>query len=139
MTLDFPRSSSAQRSFSGEQCSFRMQPAARTNTPASLLIVSLSCGGRRWGSEGERDRNVHHWDREGEDLPPTQSPLLSLSLSPPPTSITLSLLSVINLAMPAALLTVSFSLLCYATFLHIFLFTWPVLKCPCPLITTKAA
>lgn len=134
MTLDFPRSSSAQRSFSGEQCGFRMQPAARTNTPASLLIVSLSCGGRCRGSEGEEPEMC----TTGIEREKTSHPRnLLFSLSPPPTSITLSLLSVINLAMPAALLTLSFSF-CYATFFHICFFLCALLN-PSPLFTTKAA
>lgn len=54
-------------------------------------------------------------DREGEDLPPTQSPF---SLSPPPAS-TPSLPSIINLCMPPALLTFSFSFYAYASFCYI--------------------
>lgn len=49
-----------------------------TNTPTPLIIISLSCRERKRKGGSKWETNVHHRDRKGEDLPPTQSPSPSL-------------------------------------------------------------
>lgn len=117
MTLDFPVCLLQQRSFSRGECRFHMQPLTYTHIHTSNHFYHLQRKKqRRRGGERENKREMCTTGIEREK---TSHPRNLFSHSPPPASITLSLLSIINLPMPPASLTLSFSFYACATFYHI--------------------